>query len=150
MTGETGESGEATVASQRWKTAATVALVALMASPLVRSGDGVPLSSYPMYASPRADVVAFVVPAGRTADGAPKKLSTRTVAATNDPLVAESFLRDEVEAGRAASLCEQIAQRVGNQEIVAVDIRVERHRVVERIRGTESLVESRVAASCST
>lgn len=137
--------------SRPWKTLATVALVLVMLSPAVRDGDGVPLSSYPMYATPRSDVLEFVVPVALAEDGGTVSLSTQTIAATNDPLVAESFLRREVAAGRARVLCEEIAARAKDDtNIVAVEIRLERHRVVERIREQDSLTETRSLASCST
>ena len=53
----------------RWRLIATAVFVALLLSPAVRPGDGVPLSSYPMYASPRSAVVEFVVAQGIAPDG---------------------------------------------------------------------------------
>jgi hypothetical protein len=133
---------------RKLKTLATVVTVLALLSPLVRSGDGVPLSSYSMYATPRQDVLEFVVPTGVTSEG-DTRLSTQTIAATRDPLIAETFLRREVAAGRAAPLCEQIAGRVVDPEITRVELRVERYDVVDRALGVEAPIETTVVASCS-
>lgn len=124
--------------------------VLVLLSPAVRGGDGVPLSTYPMYATPRADVIEFIVPVAVTDDGGTEQLSTQEIAATRDPLVAESFLRDEVNAGRADQLCQRIADRVESDNVVRVEIRVERHDVVERVRGDESALDTKSVASCTT
>jgi len=127
---------------------ATVVFVAVLLVPAVRSGDGVPLSSYPMYASPRSAVVHFVVPVAIAADGTEQRLSTGLIAETADPLVAESYLRDEVAQGRAAELCKEIAARVSERGIVVVEIREQRHHVVDHALGRPSLVGSDLAARC--
>ncbi len=134
--------------SHRWKTVATVLLVLVLLWPAVGGGDGVPLSSYPMYAQPREAVLEFIVPVAVTSDGGTESLSTRVTAATNDPLVAESFLRDEVKAGRSVRLCEQIAARVEGDNIVRVEIRAERHDVVERVRANAPPIDTTTVASC--
>lgn len=133
-----------------WRTVATMLLVAALAIPAVRDGDGVPLSSYSMYARARSDIIEFVVPIGLDATGSDRELSTTTIASTNDPLIAESFLRDEVAAGRVEQLCQQIASRISDTALVAVEIRSERHDVVNRVLGEPSLIEQQVLARCET
>ena len=126
----------------------TVLFILVLLSPVVRGGDGVPLSTYPMYAQPRANVIEFIVPVAITADGDAESLSTQTIAATNDPLVAESFVRDEVAQGRAVELCQSIAARVETSAAERIEIRAERHDVVERVRGNASPIDTTTVASC--
>lgn len=133
---------------RRVKNVVTVAIVLTLLSPLVRAGDGVPLSSYSMYATPRQEVLEFVVPTGVTSDG-DRRLSTQTIAATRDPLIAETLLRREVAEGRAAQLCDQILARVTNPAITRVELRVERYDVVDRALGAEAPIETTVITSCS-
>lgn len=133
-----------------WRTPATVLLVALLSLPAITGDDGVPLSTYPMYARARSTVTEFVVPVALDANGVEQSLSTSTIAQTRDPLIAESFLRTEIAAGRATELCGQIAGRVTNDQVVAIEIRTERHRVVDRALGDPSLIEDQVLARCET
>jgi len=136
------------VTRPQWRTVATVVLLVVALVPAFRDGDGLPLSSYSMYAQPRSDTVEFIVPVGLDLEGKERPLTTRTIAATSDPLIAEAFLRDEVRTGRAQELCSDIAARVGDDGVVSIEIRSERHRVVQRALGNESLVEVLVLASC--
>ena len=125
-------------------------LTAVLLLPAFTGDDGVPLSSYPMYARERSNVIEFVVPVGLDAADAERRLSTMTIAGTRDPLIAESFLRSEVAAGRVAELCTEIARRsAGDNEVVTIEIRTEVHRVVDRARGEDSLVSQQVVSRCS-
>jgi len=132
----------------RWRTVVTVILLVVMLVPAFRDDDGLPLSSYPMYARPRASAVEFIVPVALDASGSELPLRTETIADTSDPLIAEAFLRDEVRAGRTESLCQQIAERTAG-DVTAIEIRSERHEVVDRVLGDPSVVETTTLASCS-
>jgi len=102
-----------------------------------------------MYAAPRAPEIGFVVATGLDATGGEVELDTQTIADTNDPLIAESWLRAALDAGRLASACDEIAGRVEDDAAVKVQIRREIHDVSERVRGGESVVRASVEASCS-
>jgi len=134
----------------RWRTLITLGLVGLLLVPAFSGGEGVPLSSYPMYAAPRAAALDFVVPVGLTETGETITLSTRTIAGTSDPLIAESLMWREIRAGRASQLCATIANRIDDQQVVDVEVRREAHQVTERALGRPSLISSEVVASCPT
>jgi len=133
---------------QRWRTIATVCFVAVLFVPVIRPGDGVPLSSYPMYATPRSSEVTFIVAVGLGPGGGRIELSSRTIAGTADPLIVESYLRREVEGGRSDSMCEAIAGRAGGGRIVEIEIRSERFNVVDRVLAETPPVGTKVLASC--
>lgn len=134
----------------RWRLVVTLAFLALLVSPVVRDSDGVPLSSYPMYATPRSGEVAFVIARGVDAEAGVVRLSIEQAAATSDPLIAETRLRNEVTAGRAADLCREIATRVADIGLVRVELRLERHDVVAQVQGRASLLASETVAECET
>ncbi len=134
----------------RWRLVVTLAFLALLVSPVVRDSDGVPLSSYPMYATPRSGEVAFVIARGVDAEAGVVRLSIEQAAATSDPLIAETRLRNEVTAGRAADLCREIATRVRDTGLVRVELRLERHDVVAQVQGRASLLASETVAECET
>lgn len=133
---------------QGWRWAVTLGFIALLALPVVRDGDGVPLSSYPMYAAPRASTIEFVVATGAAPDGSPVDLTIRQVASTTDPLVAEAYLRDVAADGRAEAACQQIAARIDRSRAAIVEVRRERHDVVAHASGKPSLLSSETLASC--
>lgn len=137
------------VARQRWRLFVTVAFLALLLSPALRDGDGVPLSSYPMYATPRSGEVEFVVARGITPAGEVVRLDIEDAAATSDPLIAETRLRREVAAGRAVDLCREIAARVADTGLASIEVRSERHDVVAQARGHSSLLQGATVAECA-
>jgi hypothetical protein len=133
---------------QRWvRRIATFALLAALFSPVVRNHDGVPLSTYPMYAGTRSNVVAFVAVRGVTASGEPEQLPMFTIARTRDPLIAESFLADSVRRGDADELCADVAGRV-EDPIVGIEIATERFDVAGRSSGDPPF-ERTVHATCA-
>ncbi len=71
------------------------------------------------------------------------------IAATDDPLIAESRVADAIAAGHAAELCEQIARRVPTG-VAAVVVTSELHDVVEAARGADSLLSRTIHARCET
>lgn len=101
---------------RRLRRLVTVVVIAAVLSPAVRDRDSFPLSTYPMYATARGATieVSTVVGAGRT--GAVHRLSLRVIAATDDPLVAESAVDRAIAAGDAAGLCAEVASRVGTND----------------------------------
>lgn len=112
--------------------------------------DSYPLSTYPMYSRVRADEVGIVTARGLDSAGARRELPMATIAATDDPLVAEALLRRDVRSGRDArdQLCAEIAGRVDDPTIVAVEVVTEVHDVVAQASRSASLVRRTVHASC--
>ena len=134
-----------------WRWAATLVLLGALLAPAALDRDGLPLSTYPMYAHTRDSVVDIVAVQAR-ASGADIELSIGEIAATRDPLVAQSYLDDRAAAGRADEVCRESADRIGDDHPDGVDVVVarERHRVVDRARGQSSLEERDVLARCSS
>lgn len=126
---------------------ATLVLIALLISPALRNKDGLPLSTYPMYANTRSSVSSYVTALGVTEAGANRTLSTSTIAETMDWLIAQSFLNDAVARGEGAQVCQQIADRAPGG-LNAIEIATERHDTVARLRGEESLLQRKVHARC--
>lgn len=127
---------------------ATGALLAALISPAVRNDDGLPLSTYPMYASARSSVVGFVTAAGLDASGERSTLSASSISGSRDRLVAQSFLNDAVERDDAAGACAEIAERVAGGSLVAIEVAFERHDTVARLNDEPSLLERNLLAVC--
>ncbi len=125
----------------------TVGLIAALLSPAVRNEDGLPLSTYPMYAGTRSNESSYVTARGVTDTGANRTLSTSTIAETMDQLIAQSFLNDSVARGDGAQVCRQIADRAPG-DVTAIEIATELHDAVARLRGEESLLQRNVHARC--
>src|SRR5262245_48825437 len=81
-------------------------------SPAIFDGDSFPLSNYPMYADRATRFATLSTAVGVDGAGAVHRLSLGVIAASDDPLIAESFLEGAIRAGRAGALCAQIAGRV--------------------------------------
>jgi hypothetical protein len=130
----------------RHRIVAVICLTAVV-SPAVIGRDSFPLSTYPMYADrgSRLDTLATAV--GVDAAGGVHRLSLATIAATNDPLIAESSLYEAIRTGRAGAVCVQIARRAGGF-LVRIEVVEERHDLVARAKHKGSLLERRLDASC--
>jgi hypothetical protein len=125
----------------------TLVLVVALLSPVLRNEDGLPLSTYPMYAGTRSRIVTFVSAVGVGPDGQSATLSMPEIAQTRDPLIAQAFLNDAVGRGDVERVCEEISSRVGRQ-FVAVEIATERRDVVRHVRGHASVVDRTVHVTC--
>jgi hypothetical protein len=112
--------------------AAVVVGVALPGVRMMASGDapdGLPLSTYPMFARDRGRVVEQPTVVAVSPDGYVERLSPETIAATDQVMQAAEAVRRALDAGPAATrlLCDEVAGRVDAPAIVAV--------VVERYDG---------------
>ncbi len=138
----------APVAGRTWgrRIVAAVVLGAIVA-PAVIDRDSFPLSTYPMYADTRGEVVSLPIAVGLDAGGARRTLSLATIAQTDDPLIAVALLSQAVAGGETGALCEEIADRAP-AGIVAIEIADEEHDVIERAAGGDSLVSRTVRARC--
>jgi hypothetical protein len=126
---------------------ATVAVVAAVVSPAVRDHDSFPLSTYPMYADTRGRAVSIATAVGVDRSGARRYLSLQTIADTDDPLIAESAVRQAISRGTASALCNDIAARAG-PSFIAIEVVDERHDVVARAARHDSLIGRAVHARC--
>jgi hypothetical protein len=122
-------------------------VILAVASPAVRDRDSFPLSTYPVYATARDDVVPISTAVGIDRAGSTQTLDMATIADTDDPLIAESLVERAIQTGRADQLCREIAQRAPG-EIDTIEVVEEHHDVVARASGRESLVHRAVHARC--
>ena len=125
----------------------TVVLIAALLSPAVRNHDGLPLSTYPMYAGTRSNLSGFVTASGIDERGDRVTLSASTISGSRDPLIAQSFLNDAVRRGDAADVCSEIAARV-DRPLDGVEIATEQHDTIIRLQGGDSLQDRDVHAAC--
>lgn len=131
----------------------TALLIGALVSPVIRDQDSLPLSTYPMYSSARSNVSSFVTASGVDESGDRTTLSALTISQSRDRLIAQAFLNDAVQRGEAVDACVGIAGRVGDAStsggaVTMVEIAVERHDTVERLRGEDSLQQRDVIVSC--
>ena len=125
-----------------------IAVLGAVASAVVRDRDSFPLSTYPMYASARANVATLSTAVGVESGGDVRRLSLGTIARTDDPLIAESLVDRAIAADGGAALCIEIAGRVRDESIDAIEVVAERHDIVDRAAGRDSLVDRTVHARC--
>lgn len=133
---------------RRWgrRIVATV-VVAAVVSPAARGSDSFPLSTYPMYASARNGTATFATARGIDASGDDRRLSMRTIARTDDPLIAQSRVAEAIRSGAAALLCAEIAERA-RRPVTRVEVIEERHDLVAHVAGRVSLRQRILHARC--
>jgi hypothetical protein len=131
-----------------WRRAVVVGALLAVLSPAVRDRDSFPLSTYPVYATVRPRTATFATAAGIGSDGGRRRLTMRTIADTDDPLIAESRVAGAVASGHGGDLCREIAGRAPNG-VVAVSVVIETHDVVDAAGGRPSLRERRVVSTCA-
>lgn len=90
----------------------SIVVLLAIASPVIRDHDSFPLSMQPMFAAAREPTDSLSSAVGLNPDGTIERLSLRVIARTDDPLIAQSFVRDAITAGRAVDICNDIAVRV--------------------------------------
>jgi len=125
----------------------TAVVLLAVVSPVLRDRDSFPLSTYPMYASTRPDVVAFPTVVGREADGRRVRLSLQAIARTDDALIGQARVDQAIDEGRAGALCADVAGRVP-EAVTRIEVVTERHDVVHLVGGHGSLVDRAVHATC--
>jgi hypothetical protein len=110
--------------------------------------DGLPLSTYPMFAHDRGRVVEQPTVVAVLPDGDIERLSPETIAATDQVIQAAKAVRRALDAGPAATrlLCEEVAGRVDAPAIVAVV--VERHDGVAWSARDRGPLERRTVVAC--
>lgn len=119
----------------------------VVVSPAIRDRDSFPLSTYPIYASARSRTATFATAFGENDDGTEHHLTMSVIAATDDPLIAESRVADAIAGDQAIELCAQIARRVPS-DVAVVVVASEVHDVVDSARGRTSLLSRTVHARC--
>jgi hypothetical protein len=130
---------------------AVLVLVALvMAWPALRRPptDGYPLSTYPMFADDRGDTSTIATAVGITVDGDEARLSPEELSGSDEPMQAISTAAAAVREGRAAGWCAQVARRVTDPDISAIQVRRETHDVVAHFTDDAEPIEVEVVAAC--
>lgn len=123
---------------RRWGAAVvSIGLVGATLAPVLRApgDDGFPLSTFPMFASPRPALLAMSYAQGVTRDGRPRTLSPDHVG-TGEVMQAFSRIQRAADAGPRAqlALCTAIAARVagdaGYRDVVEIRLVAGRHDAV--------------------
>ncbi len=136
--------------SVRLRRRLVTALVLLaVVSPVLRDRDSFPLSTYPMYATTRPEIVAFSTVAGYEAGGQRVRLSLHAIARTDDALIGQARIGQAIDEGTASALCAEVAGRAADG-VARIEVVTERHDVVDLAAGHESLLDRDVHASCET
>ncbi|WP_421119723.1 hypothetical protein ACE2AJ_20610 [Aquihabitans daechungensis] len=125
----------------------TAVVLLAVVSPVLRDRDSFPLSTYPMYASTRPEVVAFSTVLGYDDAGERVRLSLRTIARTDDALIGQSRIGHAIDSGTADALCTEVADRAPDA-VTRIEVVTERHDVIDLAARDESLIDRAVHASC--
>ena len=133
----------------RGKIASAVCLAVLFWPALSPSEiDSLPLSNYPMFAHPRAQVSRFDTALLIDAEGVERTLDPEAIGGTEEPVQAAMTVRQAIRTGSTEALCQEIAADVGidgTVEVVSV-----RYDAVAWFRGDREPIERQVHASCET
>ena len=136
--------------SRRLRRLLLALFVLLLVSPALRNVDSFPLSTQPMYASNRPSTARLATVIGRDNSGAPRRLSLRVVAATDDPLIAQSSVGRSIRAGRATEVCRAVADRLTPKSVVvSVEVVWETVDVVAMARMVQRFGTFNVEAKCA-
>jgi hypothetical protein len=124
-------------------------LVAVLAWPAVHPTelDSLPVSNYPMFAHPRAQVSRFDVAVFIGADGERERLDLRRIGGTDQPVQAAMTLRQAIREGAAGALCDELAD--GLDRPGTVEVASERYDTVGWFRGEKEPVAREVHATCT-
>jgi hypothetical protein len=123
------------------------AVLVVLVLPLVRNHDSFPLSTYPMYAGTRSGVETLPAVLGTDRDGRVERLSTTTIARSDDPLITTALLRQAIRSGRAEALCGEIAGRAP-AGTVTIEVVEERLDLVASAAGDDEVLDRTVHARC--
>ena len=124
--------------------AAVVAWPALDPSP----SDGFPISSYPMFASDRGRVVDVATAVGLDAAGDVHRLDPHAIGGGDEVMLAASAVRRAVASGDAPRFCTEVARRVDDEGVVAVEVRTERRDAVADPTAADPPLGVTVHATC--
>lgn len=139
---------------RRKAVAALVAVVVLLGVvPLALDRDSFPLSTYPMFSSPRSSAESVDTAVAVAADGSATRLSPTVIAGTDEVIIATVTVSNAIRARTTDQLCTEIAQRVAGlpagRAAVAVEVVTERFDAVRWYEGDRTPLERRVHARCA-
>jgi hypothetical protein len=133
--------GERTMA---WACVAAVVVVVGLV-PLALDRDSYPLSTYPMFSN-RRSTAESVDTAVLIRDGKLRRLSPSLIADTDEVILAAATVKRAIAAGTAATLCTEIAERVGGRG--EIEVVTERFDSVRWYEGDKEPLSRTVHARC--
>lgn len=129
-----------------------VVLVLLVPLAWPWGSDSFPISSYPMFARPRAKVATIETVVGVRETGERVTLSPELIGATRWTNLAARLVLDAVTAGADAStrLCERVATRAADEreDLVALEVVTETFDTVAHLTQSAPPISVRVHARC--
>lgn len=127
----------------------TLGVVGALLAPVIANHNSFPLSTYPIYSRTRPAEVDIVTARGLGPGGDLVELPMEVQAGTDDPLIAESRLRQAVRSAEASAvMCAEIAARVG-PDVTRVELVTESHDVIALVSGDRSTRGSEVHEVCA-
>lgn len=134
----------------RWIGWAVVGLtgLAVVFPALTDGGDSYPLSNYPMFSSDRGSEADLATAVAESADGEVSRLDPRTIAGSDEVILAAATVSRAVRRGRAEALCREIADRIDDPEISRIVVRTERHDLVASLTDDAEPLSIDVHARC--
>ena len=121
------------------RSGAAVVLVAVLLWPALdpTPADGFPVSTYPMFARRSGPVVRLATAVGLDADGAVHRLDPHAIGGGDEVVLAAEQVAGPWPRGAAsmAAFCDEVADRVDDAGIVAVEVRTEVRDAVADVRG---------------
>ena len=130
----------------RWITTAILVVVALpgILALVGVDHDDFPLSTYPMFARPRAETTTLSGAIAVTADGTEARLDPQTISGSPEPLLAKALI-DDALGGDAGPLCRRLLGRVDGATVLLVQERV---RAVDHYLGADDATERVRTVDC--
>ena len=120
-------------------TGISVLTVLALLTPAFTRDDGFPISTQPMYSQVREQTAEFVTAQGRDSSGATVPLPIEIIAATDDPLIAQTTLNRLSDQDGASRHCTEVAIRANQDDDLTNNlVSIEVVRVARNITTTAS------------
>ena len=123
-------------------------IVVLGVVPLALDRDSFPLSTYPMFSSNRStrepvDTAFLIAP-----DGTESRLDPRTIAGTDEPIIATVVVGESIADGSVDQLCAEIAARVEDASGSKIEVVTVVYDALDWFAGRRDPVSRVVHGSC--
>jgi hypothetical protein len=129
--------------------ALAAAAVVAVALPGVSDDDSFPLSNYPMFSVDRGEVNEFDTAIGLTSGGERRLLSPEEIAGGYEVIHAAYTVSKAIRSNDAAGLCDEIAARVHDDDVVRVEVVTETYDTIAWFEGDETPIARTVHADCA-
>ena len=149
MIGRRATENDTTEPSLSLRLGITLAVLLALLIPVALQQDDHPLSTYPMYARTRSNIVTFATAQLVDDAGRRSSLSLATVGASDDPLIVAGELRVAIANGAADRRCREIAARLDpSGRHGSIEVVTEQHDTIAASDGRPSLLGRRRHARC--